>query len=185
MSKVPDDILSVPFASQESGRKILIMTADNTEDLEFFYPYYRFIEAGFSVDVVTPEGGSFKGKTGYEFKKAGRIAEADAANYDMLYIPGGKAPAALKKVDAAVKLTQAFTAQGKPIAALCHGPQLLAEAHVIDGVKLTGYPEIEEELREAGGNYVDAKTVVDGQFITARWPADMPFHMDAALAALH
>lgn len=183
-SNVPDDILTAEQSPKGAKKNILMITADKTEDLEFFYPYYRFIEEGYHVDVATPDGGGFKGKMGYEFRHTKKIANVRAEDYDLLYIPGGKAPDALKKDKAAIQLTRNFVEQGKTISALCHGPQLLAAAEVIDGVNVTGYPEIEKELKKAGGVYLDDRTIVDGKFITARWPADLPYHLEETMKAL-
>lgn len=183
MENIPDDIMVAP--QQEMGEKsILIMTADKTEDLEFFYPYYRFIEEGYNVDIATPQGDPFKGKMGYSFKDTKKIADVVTTDYDLLYIPGGKAPADLMKNEDALNLTQEFVLDGKPVAALCHGAQVLAAAKVISGVTVTAWPEVAEEIKQAGGAYVNETTVVDGLFITGRWPADLPSFMSRTLEVL-
>ncbi len=163
---------------------ILIVTADKTEDLEFFYPYYRFIEAGFRVDVATPDGGAFKGKQGLGLKQTRKLAEVSAENYDLLYIPGGKAPAELKDNQEALALVKNFVRSGKPVAAVCHGPQLLAAADVIRGRRIAAWPEVKDEVIAAGATYVDSETVQDGPFTTARWPGDLPSHVKFTLEAL-
>ena len=101
-------------------RAILMITDNDTEDLEFFYPYYRFIEAGFKVDVVTPEGGALKAKHGLGLKETQKLDSMKAEGYELLYIPGGQAPAHLKKNKAVLSLVQAFADRKKPIAAVCH-----------------------------------------------------------------
>jgi protease I len=184
MANLPKDVYQPESANRNAARAILMLTANGTEDLEFFYPYYRFIEAGFKVDVATPEGGAFKGKQGLGLKETRRIDDVDAKDYELLYIPGGKAPAELKKHEDAIKLAQDFVAAGKPIAAVCHGPQVLAAAQVIKGRKIAAWPEVEDEIREAGATYVSQETVSDGPFITARWPGDLPSHMKVTLALL-
>lgn len=184
MAHVPDNILTLENPNPMGPKSILMITANNTEDMEFFYPYYRFIEEGYRVDVATPSGGSFKGKMGYKVADTYSLDAVDAAHYDMLYIPGGKAPEELKKSDAAIELTRDFFDSGKPIAAICHGPQLLAAADVISGTAIAAYPEVEREIRGAGGVFVNEKAVVDGQFITARWPSDLPFHLARILDVL-
>lgn len=169
------DIFLPSHKPNKSAKRVLILTADKTEDQEFFYPYYRFVEEGYDVDVATPEGGAFTGKNGAGLQSTIKIKDLqNPTSYDLLYIPGGKAPEYLKKVSEAVKLVQDYAATGSPIAAICHGPQLLAEAGVIEGRTLSGYPEIESELRDAGARYVNSECEVDGQFITARWPGDLP-----------
>jgi protease I len=184
MVVMPEDIYQPETAHRDASRSILILTADNTEDLEFFYPYYRFIEAGFKVDVATPDGGAFSGKHMLGLKKSLKIADVDAEDYDLLYLPGGKAPAELRENKDALALTKDFMEEGKPISAVCHGPQILAAADIIKGRRITAFPEIEQEVRDAGGIYVNQEVLSDGPFITARWPGDLPAHMKATLAAL-
>lgn len=184
MTEIPEDIY---FAEPRSGaqkQKIVIMTADGTEDQEFFYPYYCFIEHGYSVDVITPDGGAFKGKNGAGLKDSLKIAEARPESYALLYIPGGKAPEKLKKCEAAYSFVQKFCDGVKPVAALCHGPQILAKAGVIDGEQIAAWPECAQEVEEAGAMFANEATCVSGQFITGRWPADMPHLMNAVFKAL-
>ena len=182
--RIPEDTFTPTTAAQTGAKSILILTDDKVEDLEFYYPYYRFIEEGFAVDVATPDGGEFKGKNGYTFKNALKLAEVDAEDYDMLYIPGGKAPEGLKAEDEALALVRKFASTGKPIAAICHGPQVLAAADLVRGMQISGWPEIEDEISKAGGIFVNEETIMDGQFITARWPADLPVHLRRSLEVL-
>lgn len=181
---IPKDIFMPQTQNQHAEKSILILTDNNTEDLEFFYPFYRFIEEGFSVTVATPSGGEFKGKNGTGLKNSRKISEIMANDYDLLYIPGGKAPAKLKKSEDAVVFARQFYETGKPIAALCHGPQLLAEADVIQGRRIAAWPEIEGELTKAGAEWVSSETVVDGQFITGRWPGDLPAQVRRTIEVL-
>lgn len=184
MAEAPDDIFSVqPLTSTPKGR-ILMITADGVEDIEFFYPYYRFTEGGYSVDVVTPDGKGFKGKNGYELPDAMTLSDANPNNYDMLYIPGGKAPEKLKKEDVVVEFVKEFCETGKLVGAICHGPQLLAKAGVIDGKRIAAWPECQAEVEEAGAAWQDEPSVRDGQFITGRWPADLPVQMKDIFEAL-
>ncbi len=179
-----DNYLPETQAHDRNVLGVLILTADKTEDLEFFYPYYRFIEAGYRVDVATPGGGSFKAKHDLGLKETLKLADAIESDYALLYIPGGKAPAQLKDEELAVELVKAFVKSGKPVAAICHGPQLLAEADVIRGKRIAAWPDVRDEVEEAQATYVDAETVQDGLFITARWPGDLPSHMRAVLKTL-
>lgn len=166
------------------AEKILIITADNTEDMEFFYPFYRLTEEGYTVDVATMDGKSFKGKKGYEFKQTKSINEVRENDYALLYIPGGKAPAALREDEKVIQLVKAFARSGKPIAAICHGPQLLVTADVIRGKKLSGYPGIKDEIEEAGATFSDEALAIDGQFITSRLPGDLHRHLCGVMDAL-
>ena len=135
-SQITDTMKAAPTPERlKKGQRVLIITADNTEDMEFFYPYYRLNEEGYDVDVATMKGGSFKAKKGYELKETKSIAEVKVADYALLYIPGGKAPEALRKDEKVIAFVKEFTKSGKPIAAICHGPQVLVTADVIKGKK--------------------------------------------------
>ena len=161
---------------------VLIMTANKTEDLEFFYPYYRFIEAGFKVDVVTPDGGEFKGKQGLGLQETGKIKDVKPENYALFISRAAKLPPNSKRI--VMQSTRIFAASHKPIAAICHGPQMLAAAHVIEGRKIAAWPDVKDEVEAAGAAYANEETVVDGQFITARWPGDLPRHLAITLKEL-
>jgi protease I len=163
---------------------VLMLTADKAEDLEFFYPYYRLIEEGIRVDVATPSGGAFTGKNGYGLKDTLKIESLSPSAYHMLIIPGGKAPEALKNSPAAIDFVRVFATTKKPIAAICHGPQLLAAAGVIKGETLSGYPEIRNEIEAAGASYAAAPALQSDLFITARWPADLPAFTKAVIDQL-
>lgn len=184
MAQKPADHFAINHRPQTNGQSVLILTTDDTQDLEFFYPYYRFTEAGFRIDVVTPTGGAFKGKQGMGLQETKAIKEVDPMQYQLLYIPGGKAPAALKKNPEALELVKRFAKSGHPIAAICHGPQLLAAADLIKGRTIAAWPEVEKEITAAGATYADQPTVVDGPFVTARWPGDLPSHLFRTLQLL-
>lgn len=173
-ANIPDDIFIASPNEPRQQAKIAMITTDGTEDQEFFYPYYRFLEEGCQVDVLTPDGKEFKGKNGAGLKTTMKIADARPQDYTLLYIPGGKAPAKLKKEDAAVEFVRTFCGTGKPVGAICHGPQLLAEANVIEGFKIAAFPECEDEVTKAGAQFRNEPCVQDGPFITGRWPADLP-----------
>jgi protease I len=184
MAIIPKDIYQPDIQSKNSTSSVLFITADKTEDLEFFYPYYRLIEEGYHVDVATPDGGAFKGKQGLGLSESKKISDVRPEDYQLLYIPGGKAPAELKNNDDALAFTKQFVALGKPVASICHGPQLLAEANVIKGKNIAAWPEVEDELIKAGATFANEKTITDGQFTTARWPADLPSHVAKVLEIL-
>jgi len=166
------------------NEKIIIITADNTEDIEFFYPYYRLTEAGYTVDVVTPEGGKFEAKHGLGLKQTKAIAAVRPEEYALLYIPGGKAPEELRKNDKVLQFVKEFARSGKPIAAICHGPQVLISANLVKGKQLAAWPEIGKEIEQAGGTFVDEALVIDGQFITGRKPGDLHRHLYGVLEYL-
>lgn len=161
--------------------RVAILTADKTQDLEFFYPYYRLNEAGYDVDVITPDGGKFEGKQGMGLKETKAIGAAKAEDYALLYIPGGKAPTELRKNDQVLRFVKDFASSGKPIAAICHGPQVLISAGLVSGKRMAAWPEVAKELEEAGAIFIDEALVEDGQFITGRQPGDLPRHLYGVL----
>lgn len=157
-----------------SPMRTLILSADGFEEAELLVPYYRLKEEGVAVHVATPDGRPVRGKHGYEVKADLALAQVEPEDYDLLILPGGKAPAALRKEARALAIARDFFARNKPVAAICHGPQILVSAGVLAGRRVTGYKAIAAELREAGAHYVDAEVVVDGPLVTSRQPSDLP-----------
>ena len=154
--------------------KALILSADNFEDSELLVPLYRLREAGFEVDVASDKRDNIRGKHGYEVQVNKLISEVAAADYKLLLLPGGRAPAAIRNIPAVQEIARTFMNEGKPIAAICHGPQILISAGVLRGRKATCYKEVMTELREAGAQYEDSEVVVDGNLVTSREPKDLP-----------
>ena len=158
-------------------KKIAIITGEGAEDLEFFYPYYRFHEEGYEVDVITSKGGSFEGKRGLGLKGSKAISEVNSGDYELLYLPGGKAPQKLREDEKVLKFVRNFAASGKFIAAICHGSRILIAAGLVKGKKISAWPEIKNEIEDAGGIFADEALKEDGQFITARKPGDLHRHL--------
>lgn len=157
--------------------KALIISADNFEDSELLVPYYRLKEAGIEVDVASPKGGKITGKRGYEVSANKTCAEVKPEAYDLLVLPGGKAPETVRKEKAALEVAKSFFAAGKPVAAMCHGPQTLISAGLLKGRRATCYKSVAEELKKAGAIYEDKEVVVDGNLVTSRQPSDLPAFM--------
>ena len=157
--------------------KALIISADHFEDSELLVPYYRLQEAGVEVDVASIARGKIHGKHGYDVAVDRALRDVDPAAYDVLVIPGGKAPATLRKEPAAVAIAQDFMRRNKPVAAICHGPQILITAGVLQGRRATCYSSVAEELQAAGARYEDQEVVVDGMLVTSRQPSDLPAFM--------
>lgn len=157
--------------------KALIVSADHFEDSELLFPLYRLQEAGLAVDVASISRGKIRGKHGYEVVVDKALAEVDPQAYDLLVLPGGKAPATLRKEAAAIAIAQDFMRGDKPVAAICHGPQILISAGVLVGRRATCYRSVAEELKQAGALYEDQEVVVDGKLVTSRQPADLPAFM--------
>lgn len=157
-----------------TGKKALFLSADNFEDSELLVPLYRLREAGCSVDVASLKGGPIRGKHGYEVPVDKVCTEISPSDYDVLVLPGGKAPAAIRNNATIQSIARSFMSDGKPIAAICHGPQILISAGLVRGRKCTCYKTVMTELREAGAQYEDTEVVVDGNLITSRQPEDLP-----------
>ena len=157
--------------------KALILTAEGFEDLELLYPYYRLAEAGFEVVIAAPKKGSVKGKHGYEVKAHISFDEVDPEEFDLLVLPGGRGPERARMHPRAAIIVKHFVEKNKPIAAICHGPQLLISARAVEGRRLTSYWGIKDDIEVAGGIWVDEPVVVDGNLVTSRYPPDIPLWM--------
>jgi protease I len=164
--------------------KALVLLADNVEDLEFFYPYYRLLEEGWQVDVASPDGGRIVGKHGYDFEPNLSIPQVNAAEYDLLILPGGKAPEAVRLQPEAVRIAKAMFQEDKTVAAICHGAQTLISADVLRGRRATCWKGIRDDLKAAGAEYVDQEVVVDGNLITSRSPDDLSAFCREVLSAV-
>jgi protease I len=165
--------------------KALIISADNFEDLELFVPYYRFKEEGIDVDVVSMKKGKIKGKHGYEMEVNRTLDEVDPGGYDILVLPGGKAPETVRKQPRAVEIARAFFEKNKPVSAICHGPQTLITAGLLKGRRATCYKTVAPEMMEAGALYEDRDVVVDGNLVTSRQPSDIPAFLRETMKKLN
>jgi protease I len=154
--------------------KALFISADTFEDTELLVPYYRFLEEKIDVDIASMKKQSIKGKHGYEVKVTKTLAEVRPEDYDILVLPGGKAPEAVRKDPKAVAIARDFFAKGKPVAAICHGPQTLITAGLLKGRHATCYRSVVDELKAAGAIYEDKEVVVDGNLVSSRQPSDLP-----------
>lgn len=157
--------------------KALIISADNFEDTELIVPYYRLKEEGIAVDVVSMHAGSIKGKHGYEVEVTRELKDIRREDYDILVLPGGRAPEAVRKEKGALDLARYFFEKNKPVAAICHGGQTLISAGLVKGRRLTCYKSVAPEMKEAGALYEDKEVVVDGNLVTSRQPSDLPAFM--------
>ncbi len=168
-----------------AGKKIAILIAEGFHDGETLEPKAFLEEHGAEVVILGPEAGEVKAYNSDQvvnIEKA--VAEAEVAEFDALILPGGKGPAVLREHEAAVAFAKAFFESGKPVAAICHGPQVLIAAGVVEGRSMTCTAQIAEEIKEAGAEYLDEPVVVDGNLITSRTPADLPEFNKAILNAL-
>jgi protease I len=164
--------------------KALLISADHFEDTELLVAYYRLLEAGIEVDIAAIRRGKINGKHGYQVEATKALKDVNPDDYALLVLPGGKAPAAIRKEAAALRIAQAFFANSKPVAAICHGPQTLISAGLLRGRRATCHPSVAEEMRAAGALYEDSEVVVDGKLVTSRWPSDLPAFMRETLKLL-
>ena len=157
--------------------KALIISADNFEDSELLVPYYRLKEEGIEVDVASMKAGSIKGKHGYAVEVTKALKDVNAGDYDILILPGGRAPEAVRKEKKALDLARSFFEKNRPVAAICHGGQTLISAGLVKGRRVTCYKSVVPEMKEAGAIYEDAEVVVDNNLISSRQPSDLPAFM--------
>lgn len=162
------------------GKKIAILATDGFEQSELFEPRKALLEAGAEVDIVSLEKGSIKGWNetdwGDSISVDKTLDEVKASEYHALMLPGGLFnPDTLRTEQKAVNFVSGFFAEGeqKPVGAICHGPWLLAEANVVADRKVTSYPSIQTDLKNAGAKWVDEKVVVDQGLVTSRKPDDL------------
>ena len=161
-------------------KNILMLLGPRYQDEEAEVPLDFLRGKGAHVDVVSITKGKLKGLHGTVIEANMTVPEARPDVYDAMVIPGGRSPAGLRKYPEAVELVKAFFETGKPIAAICHGPQMLAAAGLLKGRTITGYYKIKEEMLEAEANFVDKPVVIDANFITSRQPGDLE-DFDAAI----
>lgn len=161
--------------------KALILSADNFEDSELLVPMYRLQEEGIEVDIASARKGTIKGKHGYEVAVSKTLEEVHPDDYTALILPGGRAPESVRKQQKALKIAEHFMEKNKPVSAICHGPQTLISAGLINGRRATCYKSVSRELKEAGALYEDSEVVVDGNLITSRQPSDLPSFMRETL----
>ncbi len=164
--------------------KALIISADNFEDSELLVPYYRLKEEGAQVDIASLKKGKIKGKHGYEVEVNKLFQEINPDDYDILILPGGKAPATIRKEKRALEIARHFFEKEKPVSAICHGPQTLISAGLLKDKHVTCYKSVADEIKKAGAVYEDREVVVDGKLVTSRQPSDLPAFMRETLKIL-
>jgi protease I len=169
-----------------TGKRVAILVEDEFEDHELVGPLEALRAAGADVKVVGPAAAAdYRGKRGHAVVTSDLAAgAARIKDFDALVIPGGHAPDRMRMRHAMVDLARDAMNAGKPVAAICHGPQVLISANTLRGRTLTCWPSIAVDVKNAGGLYVDKPVVEDGNLITSRKPDDVPFFSEAILRAL-
>ncbi|MFN6561204.1 MAG: DJ-1/PfpI/YhbO family deglycase/protease [Nostoc sp. ChiSLP01] len=167
-------------------KKVAILIEQGVEDVEFSVPYNGLKQAGMDVVVLGSRmNEKYKGKRGkLSIQADGTTTEAIAAEFDAVVIPGGMAPDRMRRNPNTVRFVQEAVQQGKLVAAVCHGPQVLIEGDLIKGKKLTGFSAISKDITNAGANYLDEPLIVDGNLITSREPGDLAIFTTAILSRL-
>jgi protease I len=162
-----------------SGKRVAVVAADMVEQVELTEPWNTLEQAGAKPELISIESGEVQAFNHFDkadtFEVDKTIGEVDAGDYDALLLPGGVGnPDILRTDENVVRFIRAFFEQGKPVAAICHGPWTLVEADVVRGRRLTSWPSIKTDIRNAGGDWVDEKVVVDRGLVTSRKPDDLP-----------
>ena len=171
------------------AKRIAILATDGYEQSELMKPRAILKEAGYTVDVVSPKSGEIRGWKDKDWGDSVAVdvalADASADDYDALVLPGGVInPDQLRMKPEAVAFVKAFDAARKPLAAICHGPWMLAESGAAKGRNVTSWPSLRTDLGNAGATWKDAEVVTDGHVITSRKPDDIPAFAKAVMGAV-
>lgn len=171
------------------GLRVAILVSDLFEQAELAEPKRALEEAGVRTEIVSDHGPQVHGmhhdQPGDAFKVDRELQRADPNDYDALVLPGGTMNAdALRMVESAQAFVQAFDAARKPIGVICHGPWLLVSAGLVEGRTLTSWPSLQDDIRNAGGNWVDREVMVDANWVSSRKPSDLPAFNRALIDAI-
>jgi protease I len=166
-------------ANKLQGKRVAFLATDMVEQVELTEPWKAVQEAGATPELVSLREGEIQGFNHYDkadrFKVDRTVEEASADDYDALVIPGGVGnPDTMRMDENAVEFTRQFFEQGKPVGVICHGPWMLVEAGVVRGRKVTSWPSLRTDIRNAGGDWADQEVVVEQGLVTSRKPADLP-----------
>jgi deglycase len=166
-------------ADKLQGKHVAFLATDMVEQVELTEPWQALVDEGAEVELISLEEGEIQGFNHYDkadtFKVDRTVEEARAEDYDALVIPGGVGnPDTMRTDENAVQLVRDFFEQGKPVGVICHGPWMLVEAGVVRDRKVTSWPSLQTDIRNAGGNWVDEEVVVDQGLVTSRKPDDLP-----------
>jgi protease I len=168
------------------GKKVAVVAADMVEQVELSEPWKALEQAGAKPELISIEPGEIQAFNHFDradtFPVDRTIEEVGADDYDALLLPGGVGnPDILRTDENVVQFVRDFFEQGKPVAAICHGPWTLVEAGVLRGRTVTSWPSLQTDIRNAGGTWVDEEVVVDRGLVTSRKPDDLPAFIDKML----
>ena len=167
-------------------KKAVILVEDLYEDMEFWYPYYRLLEAGYAITVVAPEKDRvYTSKHGYPAKSEAAPKEIDVRSVDVLVVPGGYAPDKLRRYDAILDLVREVYDKGGVVGMICHAGWVPISAGITKGRKVTSVSAIKDDLVNSGADFVDQPLVVDERLVSSRTPDDLPAFMKGILETAH
>lgn len=167
-------------------KKVAILIEDLFDERELIYPFYRLLEEGYEVHLVgTDKEADYSSKVGLIETSTHSSDEVSSDDYDALIIPGGFSPDYMRRCKATVDFVKDMDRDNKPIAAICHGPWMLASSCDLKGKKVTSFFAIKDDLVNAGAEYVDEEVVKDGNLITSRTPKDLPAFLKAIIEELN
>jgi protease I len=166
-------------ANELQGKRVAFLATDMVEQVELTEPWKAVEQAGAAPELISLEEGEIQGFNHYDkadtFKVDHTVEVAHADDYDALVIPGGVGnPDTMRGDENAVQFVRDFFEQNKPVGVICHGPWMLVEAGVVRGRKVTSWPSLQTDIRNAGGEWVDEQVVVDNGLVTSRKPDDLP-----------
>jgi protease I len=167
------------MANELQGKKIAFLAADGVEQVELTEPWRAVEQAGGEPQLLSIQPGKIQGfehlDKGQQFPVDKHVSQAEVDDYDGLVLPGGVAnPDFLRMDEDAVRFVKNFFESGKPVGAICHGPWTLVEAGVVKSRKITSWPSLRTDIKNAGGNWVDEEVVVDAGLVSSRKPDDLP-----------
>jgi len=166
-------------------KTIAAILTDQFQDVEYQMPVEAFRKAGHAVVTVgLVAGAEVKGEYGTPVKIEKSVHDVSADDFDALFIPGGYSPDKLRANPDAVKFTKAFFTKNKPVFSICHGVQLLINAQVVKGRRVTGWMSLVQDIKNAGAQYIDEEVVIDGNLVSSRKPADIPAFVRESLKKL-
>jgi protease I len=167
------------------GKRIAIMLDKEYQELEVWYPYYRLTEEGAEVSFVAPQAGKeYPSKLGYPCVSTSAASEVSARDFQAVVVPGGWCPDYMRRDETMIRFIQEAASEGLLLAAICHGGWMLCCTDALKGKRATSFVAIKHDMINAGADWVDEETVVDGNVITARKPDDLPAFCKAIIEAL-
>lgn len=168
----------------KNGPRVAILVENMYQEMEVWYPIFRFQEAGAKVTIFGPEKAKYTSKLGYPCQADAAAETARAEDFDVVIVPGGFAPDLMRLCKPMISFVREMSAQGKIVGAICHGTWILVSAGILKDRRATGAPSIADDITNAGGRYEDLDVIRDGHIITSRKPADIPAFSAALVQAV-